>query len=178
MHVRQLTVDDLAAYRALHRFGMSESPTGFVDVPATDSARTDSEVAAMLARGEGWGVFEGERLVGKLTVDALPYPSLAHTFWVHAFYVHPDARGAGASTALMQAAVEGARSNGARCIALWVNEANTVARRFYERFGFVLSGKIPGGILAGPDYVADVLMSLDLSGSVASGPLDGTGEGA
>jgi GNAT superfamily N-acetyltransferase len=49
----------------------------------------------MLARGEGWGAFDGDRLVGKLTIDALPCPSIAHVFWIHAFYVHADARGAG-----------------------------------------------------------------------------------
>jgi GNAT superfamily N-acetyltransferase len=112
MHVRALTVDDLVAYRELHRFGITESPLGFVDVTETDQARPDSEVAAMLERGEGWGVFKGERLVGKLTIDALPYPSLAHAFWVHAVYVHPDARGAGASAALMRAAIESAVEKG------------------------------------------------------------------
>jgi GNAT superfamily N-acetyltransferase len=178
MLVRQLTVDDLAALRALHRFGMTESPLGFVDVAETDAARPDEEVAAMLARGEGWGVFEGERLMGKLTIDALPYPSLAHTFWVHAVYVHPDARGRGASAALMAAAIDAARAKGARRVALWVNERNIPARRFYERFGFVLTGRIPGGIRVGGDLVDDVLMSLDLSGGVASAPLDGTRSGA
>lgn len=178
MLVRVLTVEELRALRALHRFGMTESPLGFVDVPETDAARPDSEVAAMLERGEGWGVFEGERLVGKLTVDALPYPSLAHTFWIHAVYVHPDARGSGASTALMRAAVDAARAKGALRVALWVNERNAAARRFYERFGFAMTGRIPGGIRAGGDLVDDVLMTLDLPGTVASAPLDGTQSGA
>jgi GNAT superfamily N-acetyltransferase len=162
MHVRALTVADLRAYRELHRFGMSESPLGFVDVPETDNARPDSTVAAMLERGEGWGVFDGERLVGKLAIDALSYPSLAHTFWVHAVYVHPDARGAGASTALMKAAIEGAAAKGARRVVLWVNEANTTARRFYERLGFQEAGRIPEGIRVEDRYVADVLMCLVL----------------
>lgn len=160
MHVRVLTVEDLRAYRELHRYGMTEAPLGFVDVAATDEARPDSEVAAMLERGEGWGVFDGERLVGKLSIDALPYPSLSHTFWVHAVYVHPDARGCGASTALMHAAIESAGAKGARRIALWVNETNTAARRFYERMGFVETGRIPEGIRVGERYVGDVLMCL------------------
>ena len=160
MHARILTVEDLRAYRNLHRFGITESPLGFVDVPETDAARPDSEIAAMLERGEGWGVFDGERLVGKLCIDALPYPSLAHTFWVHAVYVHPDARGRGASTTLMRAAIERAGATGARRVALWVNEANATARRFYERLGFREVGRIPEGIRAGDRYVDDVLMCL------------------
>lgn len=160
MHVRVLTAADLRAYRELHRVGMTESPLGFVDVRETDAARPDVEVAAMLERGEGFGVFDGERLVGKLTIDALPYPSLAHTFWVHAVYVHPDARGSGASAALMQAAIEGAKAKGASRVVLWVNEANTTACRFYERIGFREAGRIPQGIRAGEHYVDDVLMWL------------------
>lgn len=163
MHIRQLTAADLAEYRALHRFGMKESPAAIVDVDATDSARPDSEVAAMLMRGEGWGAFMGERLVGKLVIDALPYPSLAHTFWVHAVYVHPDARGSGASTELMRAAIEGAREKGASRVALWVNGENAHARRLYERLGFRESGRIPGGIRVDGVYVDDVLMTVDLS---------------
>ena len=160
MHVRALTAEDLRAYRELHRYGMTESPLGFVDVAATDAARPDTEVAAMLERGEGWGVFEGGRLIGKLTIDALPYPSLAHTFWVHAVYVHPDARGRGASTALLRAAIESAVAKGARRIALWVNAENGPARRCYERLGFQESGRIPHGICVDGRYVDDVLMYL------------------
>jgi len=162
MQIRQLTAADLAAYRALHRFGMQESPTGFVDVPTTDAARPDAEVETMLARGEGWGAFEAERLVGKLVIDALPYPSLAHTFWIHAVYVHPDARGSGASSALIRAAIEHARSRGGSRVALWVNGVNKHARGLYERIGFVEAGRIPQGISVDGVRVDDVLMALKL----------------
>ena len=120
-------------------------------------------VPAALMRGEGWGAFIGERLVGKLVIDALPYPSLAHTFWLHAVYVHPDARGSGASTALLTAAIEGARARGGTRVALWVNAENGHAKRLYERLGFQESGRIPGGIFVGGRQCDDVLMSLVLS---------------
>jgi GNAT superfamily N-acetyltransferase len=163
MRIRQLTAADLADYRALHRFGMNESPLAIVDTAETDAARPDSLVTEMLMRGEGWGAFIGERLVGKLVIDALPYPSLAHTFWLHAVYVHPDARGSGASTALLNAAIQGARARGATRVALWVNAENGHAKRLYERLGFQESGRIPGGIFVGGRQCDDVLMSLVLS---------------
>jgi GNAT superfamily N-acetyltransferase len=167
--IRQLTGDDLAAYRALHRFGIGESPQGFVDVVETDAARPDAEVTAMLVRGDAWGAFDGERLVGKLTVDALPYPSLAHTFWIHAVYVHPDARGSGVSGELMRAAIGAAQAKGASRMALWVNGVNAPAKRLYERIGFRETGRIPGGIRVDGAYVDDVLMTLELSPSAAPG---------
>lgn len=162
MHVRQLTAADLTDYRALHRYGIKEAPHAIVDTEQTDAARPDADVAAMLMRGEAWGVFEGERLLGKLVVDALPYPALAHTHWLHAVYVHPDGRGTGASAALLRGAIEGARASGATRIALWVHSANPPARRLYERIGFRESGRIPQGIRIGDDRVDDVLMTLAL----------------
>ena len=159
MHIRQLTAADWADYRALHRYGMNEAPLSIVDTMQTDAARSDADVIAMLTRGEGWGAFEAERLLGKLTIDVLPYPSLAHTFWVHALYVHPDLRGTGASTALLRAAIAWARSKGATRVALWVNGLNTHAHRLYERLGFRETGRIPGGIFVGGQQCDDVLMS-------------------
>lgn len=117
----------------------------------------------MLARGEGWGAFDGDRLVAKLTIDALSYPSLAHTFWIHAVYAHPDARGTGASGKLIQAAIDYARVKGARRIALWVNGVNAHAKGLYQRMGFRQTGHIPGGIQIAGEYVDDVLMTLELT---------------
>jgi GNAT superfamily N-acetyltransferase len=162
MEVRRLTVADLAEYRALHRYGMIEAPLAIVDTAETDAAKSDAEVSEALKRGDAWGAFEGTRLLGKLVIDALPYPSLAHTFWVHAVYVHPDGRGTGASTALMRAAMEGARERGATRVALCVNAENAHAKTLYERLGFRESGRISGGIFVGGRQCDDVLMSMVL----------------
>jgi GNAT superfamily N-acetyltransferase len=163
MLVRRLGVGDLAVYRALHRYGLEEAPHAFVETLANDADRPDEAVAEMLARGEGWGLFEGERLLGKLVVDALPYDCLTHTRWLHAVYLHPEARGAGQGAALMRAALEDARARGAARVALWVNEKNLAARRMYERLGFAETGRVPGGIAVGGALVDDVLMTLKLA---------------
>ena len=163
MHVRQLTVADLAQYRALHRFGIEESPAGFIDTLETDAARPDAEVAGMLARGEGWGGFDGERLLGKLSIDALPYPCLALTFWVRGVYVHPDARGTGAGVKLIRAAIEDARARGGARMALWVHAANPHAVALYERIGFRECGRIAQGICINGELVDDLIMSMPLN---------------
>lgn len=157
--VRVLTPADLAAFRALHRFAMTESPLGTVETPATDAAKSDAEITAMLTRGEAWGVFDGERMLGKLTIDALPYDSLKHVCWLHAVYLHPDARGKGAGAALLEAALAGASAKGADRAALWVNAENGPALRLYERLGFRETGRVPGGIIVGDRRMDDVLMT-------------------
>ena|SRR5689334_16320278 len=160
MLVRRLTIADLGAYRALHRHGLTQAPEAFVETAAQDDARPDAEIAAVLERGDGWGVFEGERLLGKLLIDRLPYAVLAHTRWLHVIYLHPDARGTGAGLALMGAAIDDARRAGAFRFLLWVNEQNKAARRFYEKLGFQEIGRVDQGIAAGASFVDDVLMQL------------------
>lgn len=117
----------------------------------------------MLARGEAWGAFDGDRLVGKFVFDCPPYPCFAHTRWVHAVYLHPDARGVGVAASLVSAALERARAEGVKTVGLWVHGKNMPARRLYERLGFQETGRVPHGIEVGGEIVDDVLMSLVLT---------------
>lgn len=167
MHVRQLIAADLAAYRALHRFGLDEASTAFVQSKADDGKVSDADVEAVLARGEAWGVFDGPRMLGKLVIDALPYAVLAHVRWLHAVYLHPEARGSAAGAMLVNAALDHAAANGARRFALWVSSANPAAGKFYAKLGFAEAGRIPGGI-AGPGgrgFVDDILMVREVPGT-------------
>jgi ribosomal protein S18 acetylase RimI-like enzyme len=59
---------------------------------------------------------------------------------VVALYVAPEYWRSGAGTALMGAGIELARRRAYRCLILWVLTSNERARRFYERWGFVLDG--------------------------------------
>ena len=55
-------------------------------------------------------------------------------------YVLPDSHGAGASAALMTAAVRTARESAARSLWLGVNQQNRRAQRFYAKHGFEVAG--------------------------------------
>ncbi|HET7741272.1 MAG TPA: GNAT family N-acetyltransferase, partial [Mycobacterium sp.] len=55
-------------------------------------------------------------------------------------YVLPDAHGAGASAALMTAALDRARELGAATVWLGVNQNNQRAQRFYAKHGFSVAG--------------------------------------
>jgi RimJ/RimL family protein N-acetyltransferase len=157
---RVLTRADLAAYRALQRFGLQERPDAFADTLALDAARPDEEVAALLDRGEIWGAFVDGRLLAKIMLYYPPYPAFAHTRWLHGVYAHPDARGAGLAEALVRAAFDDARAAGVVRFMLWVNALNAPARRFYEKLGFREIGRIEQGIAIEGRLVDDVLMGL------------------
>lgn len=55
-------------------------------------------------------------------------------------YVSPDCHGAGASAALIAAALDAAEELGATSVWLGVNQKNQRAQRFYAKQGFTVSG--------------------------------------
>ncbi|MGX1851880.1 N-acetyltransferase family protein [Streptomyces sp. NPDC055299] len=57
-----------------------------------------------------------------------------------ALYVAPDLIGTGVGRALLAAGTADARAKGFDTLYLWVVRGNTLARRFYERAGFVPDG--------------------------------------
>ncbi|MFE1309792.1 GNAT family N-acetyltransferase [Streptomyces sp. NPDC058755] len=82
----------------------------------------------------------------------------AHVRQIQGLAVHDDARGRGVGRALIRAAIEEARSRGARRITLRVLGHNTLARGLYESEGFVVEGVQPEEFLLDGVYVDDVLM--------------------
>src|SRR6266511_4401329 len=62
-------------------------------------------------------------------------------------YVVPAAWGSGTAKALMDAVLADSRADGVREVVLWVGEANSRARRFYEREGWTPSGETRASVL-------------------------------
>lgn len=60
--------------------------------------------------------------------------------WVYSMWVAPQWRGRGVAELLLAAVVEFARASGATTLGLDVTDRAPRARRFYERFGFVVQG--------------------------------------
>ncbi|MFE1292473.1 GNAT family N-acetyltransferase [Streptomyces sp. NPDC058751] len=82
----------------------------------------------------------------------------AHVRQILGLAVADEARGAGVGRALLRAAREEARRQGARRITLRVLGHNVPARTLYESEGFVVEGILPGEFLLDGAYVDDVLM--------------------
>lgn len=80
--------------------------------------------------------------------------------WLNGFYVRPERWGSNVASALHEAVVDLIRRSGAAKAHLWVLEANTRARRFYERRGWCENGTTR--VVPYPPQPLDVGYSLEL----------------
>ncbi|MHA0286869.1 GNAT family N-acetyltransferase [Mycobacterium sp. C3-094] len=91
---------------------------------------------------------EGDQMIGyAMLIAGLPEdPDVAAavtarpTVELSKMYVLPDAHGAGASAALMSAALQHAATVSAASVWLGVNQKNVRAQRFYRKHGFEVTG--------------------------------------
>jgi ribosomal protein S18 acetylase RimI-like enzyme len=103
------------------------------------------------------------RLIGFVrVVQPVPVPSGAHVRQIQGFAVDPGERRRGLGRALLDAAFDEARRQGALRITLRVLSVNTSARRLYESLGFVIEGVLPREFLIDGVYIDDILMGRPL----------------
>jgi len=86
----------------------------------------------------------------------------AHVRQIQGLVVDGRARRSGVARALLDAACERSREQGARRITLRVLGHNGPARRLYAAAGFAVEGVLPGEFLLDGQYVDDVMMGRSL----------------
>lgn len=97
--------------------------------------------------------YDGQ-VVGYLRLqDKYQVPEGAGVLTINGLAVAQEARGQGVAAALLEAADVEARLRGARKISLHVHGTNTVARRLYERHGYVVEGTHPNEFLIEGTYI-------------------------
>jgi ribosomal protein S18 acetylase RimI-like enzyme len=161
--VRPAEVDDAEAIAGLHVRGWQQGYDGIVPTDvlvrldpaawaqrrrrAILSGRSTLLVAAEVGSGVVAGFTEaGPARRGQDWNDLDPVEGE-----VYAIYVDPPYWGAGAGRALMDATVSALAAAGRPTVRLWVLDANSRARRFYERYGFVVDGERSSYPVARPD---------------------------
>ncbi|MEU0404702.1 GNAT family N-acetyltransferase [Streptomyces sp. NPDC006197] len=107
----------------------------------------------------------GGAVVGYVrVVPPAPIASMAHVRQIQGLAVAESARGKGVARALLRAAMDRAREQGAVRITLRVLAHNAPARALYASEGFVVEGVLPGEMFLDGKYVDDVLMGRSLLG--------------
>ncbi|MFI6347046.1 GNAT family N-acetyltransferase [Streptomyces sp. NPDC050560] len=103
------------------------------------------------------------RLVGYIRIaPPTPLPSNAHVRQIQGLAVAHEARGRGVGRALLTAAMEEARRQGALRMTLRVLGHNTPARALYASLGFAVEGVQPDEFYLDGSYVDDVYMGRKL----------------
>jgi ribosomal protein S18 acetylase RimI-like enzyme len=163
VRTRPATVADGPRLAELDRLTWSTTST---PAPAPEGARDPFE------RRPPWDHLVAEvegRVVGYVALGhPTPLPASAHVWEVQGLAVDPAVGGRGVGRALVDAAVAEAADRGATKLTLRVLATNAVARRLYERAGFVVAGVLEGEFLLDGRLVDDVLMVHRLGG--AGGP--------
>lgn len=117
--------------------------------PYTDVARRTAQFAKILASGTGETVLlamEGEAPCGMTACAATRDPDLPGYGEVIAIYTLQAYWDKGVGRRLMDASLAALREQGFAKVMLWAFEANTRARRFYERCGFVFDGTVKDSV--------------------------------
>ena len=147
MHLRPATLEDAPQVAALARhafcaaFDYLYDPAdlaSFLDAHKTPAAFAamiaDPAVRVMLAEEED-GALAGYCVVG-MQSDYAHHSDARDPMALNQLYTHPDRTGAGVGAALMDWALDLARSHDKDAIQLSVWAENFGAQRFYARYGF------------------------------------------
>ncbi|MFJ3764761.1 GNAT family N-acetyltransferase [Streptomyces sp. NPDC090082] len=105
----------------------------------------------------------GGAVVGYVrVVPPTPLAATAHVRQIQGLAVAEAARGGGVARALLRAAMDRARAEGAVRMTLRVLGHNAPARALYASEGFAVEGVLPGEMFLDGAYVDDVLMGRSL----------------
>ncbi len=147
----------------------AQEPDAFTSTTQERAAEPESWWVKRIADPAGlcvvFGVFVDQQLVGAAALEFSAKPKTQHKAHLIGMYVCPSARGTGAGTQLVQAAIGFARTRvGTTVITLTVTEGNETAIGLYRAAGFVAFGTEPLAILAQSGYKAKIHMWLRLQG--------------
>jgi ribosomal protein S18 acetylase RimI-like enzyme len=139
--VRRAGVTDAEAVgRLLHDFN-----TEF-DEPSPGPKRVAERVRELMASGDVLVLLAGREPLGLAVLRFRPALwTTGLDAYLEELYVVPERRGQGLGRALLEAAIEHARREGAVHMDLNTEEDDVAARALYERLGFDNRGGRPGG---------------------------------
>ncbi|MFH8607479.1 GNAT family N-acetyltransferase [Streptomyces sp. NPDC018029] len=149
VRIREMSEADCAAVAELRVRGWQKAYAGLMPQPHLDALSIEESAAQLRerlpARGEAGSVdlvavragrIVGWACFGPARDDDLP-PGESE---LYALYAHPEQYSTGVGRALLLECLARCTAAGHGRMRLWVLEANTRARRFYERAGFTPDG--------------------------------------
>src|SRR5690625_3641736 len=144
MNVRLLRPEDAKKHFNLRLKSLQESPMYFVKSyeEKKQSAATYEKRFENPEHSFTFGAFDGEKLVGIITLVRQQLVKLHHRTSIISMYTKSNYRGLGIGKALLEKAIEQAKNlDGVEQIHLTVVTTNEAAKHLYSSFGFIVIGK-------------------------------------
>jgi ribosomal protein S18 acetylase RimI-like enzyme len=144
--VRRLTSLDAESYNHLSLEAFRKNPKNFARSYEEERGRPLEQVASHLDQNVCIGVFEGDVLVGSVTLAKEHLEKMSHKGDIREMYVDDTRRGRGIGKRLLEALFIEAESQGIEELGLTVGKANAPAIRLYESMGFTVWGEERAGL--------------------------------
>lgn len=159
--IRRLGPADLSGYKALRDEGLNRHPDAFVSDVETEQARSPESYIVRLGLSDPLGgtfllgAFEGNLLIGAVSLERESLHKLRHTANLASMLVRPSHGGHGVGRALLQSCIDQASAaSGLEMLTLTVSVSSTYAVKLYEHAGFQRYGLLPRAIrVDGPNGV-------------------------
>jgi ribosomal protein S18 acetylase RimI-like enzyme len=155
MSVRILTTADAPAFRTLRLRALLEHPDAFTSSYEEDVRKAIGATEQRIAGGGNvfWGTFVDGEIRGMIGLTREPRAKNRHKADIVAMYVVPEFGRRGLGRALLQAAIQHARSELAlEQLVLTVTRSNTGAAELYRDAGFNTFGMEPRAIKVDDAY--------------------------
>lgn len=167
MNVERLNATHAQSYRALMLEAYAAHPESFTSsaeeralLPLSwwEERLTGADDAPSVV----FGAVDDGGLAGAVGVLYESRDKLRHSATIFGMYVAPAKRNGGIGQALVDAAVDHARTRAVKNVQLSVTEGNDAAERLYARCGFVRWGVQPAAVAVGGRLIGKVHMWRDL----------------
>jgi RimJ/RimL family protein N-acetyltransferase len=173
MHIAALSAADAPRYRALMLHAYAAAADAFTSTVEERAAAPESWWVARTADPDGlsqaFGAFDGEEIVGTVTIEVSAKPRTRHKALLIGMFVGEAARGRGVGRSLVHAALAAAAARpGVQVVTLAVTEGNAAAIALYETCGFRVFGIEPMAIATPAGFKSRVHMWLPLRGTAAA----------
>jgi GNAT superfamily N-acetyltransferase len=155
--IRRIPRDEIDVFRRIRLEALRCEPASFAG-RFEDWATLSEEEWRRRLYDPAFVAFSNSEPIGIMgLVRFRPY-KMVHRAMLASVYVRKSERGTGIAADLLSEIVEFSRDEGVLQLELAVSAENPAALHFYQRYGFIEVGRVPGGLIDGDREIAEVIM--------------------